>query len=139
MREQLISFETAYLAKKKRFDIEQEFYYDENNKKYLLKDLYLDNIQRSKPLNYYNAPTQSLLQKWIREKHNINIMISDFIDSETGIEWDYEIVEIGIDIDENGHYTPLIAYSTDDPNRKFKTYEKALEIGLLKSLELIKI
>ena len=50
MTEQLISKETAVLAKEKGFDL--------NNH-----------------LKNGNPPTQSLLQKWLREKHNIDISI----------------------------------------------------------------
>jgi hypothetical protein len=89
-------------------------------------------------VNIYESPTQSLLQKWLREVHNLHIKIDDFIDDELGIEWDYEIVIIGTDVDEKGTYIPLIPYSIDDILRKFLNYESALESGLQEALKLIK-
>ena len=80
-----------------------------------------------------NAPTFSQTFRWFREKYGIRHNIMDFIDDETGIEWDYEIATIGTDLDKNGCYKPLVDYSTDDENRKFKTYEEA-ELACLKKL-----
>jgi hypothetical protein len=62
----------------------------------------------------------------------------DFIDDETGIEWDYEIAIIGTDLDEKGNYEPIVAYSTDDETRKFKTYEEAELACLKKLIEIVK-
>jgi hypothetical protein len=84
------------------------------------------------------APTFSQAFKFFREKYNLRGSIMDFIDDETGIEWDYEIALIGTDLDENGHYKPLIDYSTDDESRKFKTYEKAETACLDKLIEIVK-
>ena len=84
-----------------------------------------------------SAPTWKQTFKFFRDKYNLRGSIMDFIDDETGLEWDYEISFIGADLDENGHYKPLIDYSTDDESRKFKTYEKA-ELGcLIKLIQLV--
>jgi hypothetical protein len=74
------------------------------------------------------------LKKWLRDNHNIHTKVDDFLDDETGIEWDFEIVLIGTDLDEKGNYTPLVSYSMDDNLRKFKSYEDALEEGLFEAL-----
>lgn len=131
MKEQLISFKTAKLAKEKGFNITNRNSYDENTGLMLPLDPHghCYTLEGVCP-----APTQSLLQKWLREEHNIHIKVDDFIDDETGIEWDYEIVIIGTDLDERGNYIPLISY---DIERKFKTYEEALELGLEEALNLI--
>ena len=153
MEEQLITFETAKLAKEKGF----------NEMCYNAYHIYRENLHKSglglielglefepymggqnviikeyyQSKNYTLAPTQSLLQKWLREIHNIHIKVDDFIDDETGIEWDYEIVEIGTDLNEKGEYIPLIPYSTDDILRKFLNYESALESALQEALKLL--
>ena len=69
------------------------------------------------------APTQSLLQKWLREKHNIIVLV------------DYE----GID----GYYykyyyyiNEVKKYNASDKN--YITFEEAYEIGLQEALKLIK-
>ena len=84
------------------------------------------------------APTYSQAFTWFREKYNVRHNIMDFIDDEVGIEWDYEIATIGTDLDENGNYKPLVDYSTDDKDRKFKTYEEAELACLNKLIEIVK-
>lgn len=86
MEDELISYQTAVLAKEKGFNIVCFYKYDrhgELRKPYLengsstnvdfrvdLTDL-LENYNRYDFI--YSVPTQSLLQKYIREKHNIII------------------------------------------------------------------
>ena len=77
MEEQLISFETAKLAKEKGFDwICRVFYEDWDN-----NELH----EPISPSDFNNehvwektisAPTQSLLQKWLREVHDIKMCVS---------------------------------------------------------------
>lgn len=84
------------------------------------------------------APLYQQAFNWFREKHGITCVIMDFIDDETGIEWDYSIHKIGTDVDENGNWIPLVDYSTNDPQRKFKTYENAQLACLQKLIEICK-
>jgi hypothetical protein len=79
------------------------------------------------------APLFQQAFRWFREEYNLRGSIMDFIDDEIGIEWDYEIAKIGTDLDENGHYKPLVDYSIDDEDRKFNTYEEA-ELACLDKL-----
>jgi hypothetical protein len=95
MEETLISQETAELAKEKGFTFFQ------------YKDFY-------KPINHCS---QSLLQKWLREKHNINIGMTYYSFIEKSY-WESRV-----------HYKSLTL--TD------KTYELALEQALIESLKLI--
>lgn len=69
---------------------------------------------------------QSVLQKWLRDKHNIHIDIFLMEDSPYN-EFYYRVMEIG----------KYFALSHDD--LLFKIYESALEVGLQKGLKLIKI
>ena len=66
-----------------------------------------------------SAPTQSLLQKWLREKHNL-IVIPNYGDLSNKFSYD-------------------IIYKGDYCGGDFlyKTYEEALEIGLLEALKSI--
>lgn len=84
------------------------------------------------------APLKSLVFEWFREKHNLRSNIMDFINDVTGIEWDYEIDFIGVDVDENGNYKPLVDYSIDDETRKFKTYKEAESACIDKLIEIVK-
>jgi len=106
MKEQLVTFETAKLAKEKGFDISTHSYYFEDNKfkensikgtngyygdeyefnlsefnenwndKWLTKkdgDRCFGCSKQQGYLETFSAPTQSLLQKWLREVHKINV------------------------------------------------------------------
>ena len=100
MTDTIISFETAKLAEEKKYS------------------------QKKKELF---PPTQSLLQKWLREKHNIHIIIKPFYDSKTKkISWAADIIQIGIQIVKTKRL--IIQF----------TYEEALEIALQEALKLIK-
>lgn len=74
MEEQLVSFETAKMLKEAGFNIEQKAYYLGSDKE-LWNDVNFPSVQPSKPEGYISAPTQSLAQKWFREKHKIHIMM----------------------------------------------------------------
>ena len=100
MEEQLISYETAKLAKEKGFD----FIYIIDNE-----------------LTNHSLITQSLLQKWLREVHNIHITVTS-ISQES---WQYHIQKPK---DKLG----------DNYNEDYENYEEALEDGLQESLKLIK-
>ena len=127
MEEQLISFETAKLAKEKGFDIHCRFHYDEE----------MLNVYENEdfPYNSWNgslfAPTQSLLQKWLREKHNI--YCSAWCNA-SGWAWEIEKTSgthISImDIDGNVKGVNL-------DSGMFNSYEEALEDGLLKALKIL--
>ena len=145
-----ITFETAKLAKKKGFDIKGQNVFDlkNNNKIINFKDLaiqeFIDDVETAgyldKAFNYLKedinrtddnsdkdyyllAPTQSLLSKWLREKHNIIVLV------------DYE----GID----GYYYKYYYYINevqkyDASGKNYITFEEAHEIGLQEALKLIK-
>lgn len=161
MEEQLISFETAKLAKEKGFNVsvpkyyrsdeklivnfedsegnEREYYFDaddfeENwNKEgwVVSKDGDMCFGCRMDNKNYfipYSAPTQSLLQKWLREAHDINMYIEPiWSDSKK----------------DKTEYIPWVLYRKDEEilqdeePRYFNTYEEALEIGLQEALKMI--
>lgn len=138
MNEQLIEFETAKIAKEKGFDWECLYFYCKNKTCHYLETPYrysFDvNANQKKEFNdetdnfgfglTWSAPTQSLLQKWLRDVHNVDI--------------------VSIPVRFTGHLN--IGYWTysiqgEQPvgkqKYKFNTFEQALEIGLLKALTLI--
>jgi len=115
MEETLISFETAKLASEKGFDLITEvgnFEYEDENSIYL-------------------AARQSLLQKWLREEHNINV--SSWCN---GSGWAWEIEKT------NGTHICIMDIDggiegTQPESGMFRTYEQALEDGLLTALKII--
>ena len=101
MKEELITFDTAKIAKEKGFDL----------------------IAR------HQLPTQSLLQRWLREEHNLHIELETdlYDDMKTVCFRGYAIVALV-----NFKNPHSISFKV------FKTYEEALEAGLYQALLLIK-
>lgn len=123
MKEQLISFGTAKLAKEKGFNISTENLYDRRDYNKSWDSVELFN-RRNAGLSAIPAPTQSLLQKWLREEHEIHININTFYFEDLE-KYGYEVEDI---IHKNGW---VVMSNTAG------TYEEALEKGLQKALELI--
>ena len=85
MEEQLINFETAKLAKEKGFNIPtRNFYADFTWKSIEVYSCievgyneFTDSMENNHGFGDITLiPTQSLLQKWLREVHNIEVLIS---------------------------------------------------------------
>ena len=119
LKEKLISFETAKLAKEKGFHISSRG--EGMGKRVFINGELVNTIFSSK--DHIHAPTQSLLQKWLREVHNVSIKIDDYY-TNSRVRFDYNICELGS--------------QEDNPVGVFETYEEALEIGLQEALKLIK-
>ena len=125
MEDTRITFETAKIAKEKRFPQEPnrrkvpyynykgEFNGDVTDflRKYLREEDTSD-------VESVSAPTQSLLAKWLREEHNIHLIAYKNINID-GYDWCF-ITTDGI--------TNINSY---------KTYEEAYEIGLQEALKLM--
>jgi hypothetical protein len=126
MKEQLILFGTAKLAKEKGFKEDCTHYY--NNKTKILKPfMYDDNpkvisIQDGTNLGLLTiAPTQSLLQKWLREKYNIHVEIT----------WVDTLSDIYV------YHISTTANAIRPDSIFYHSYEEALEVGLQEALKLI--
>ena len=134
MEETLISFATAKLAKENGFDEKCLYTYNINTKNYYFncygvqedneqyyvvgKDDIIKNDVPSK--DYILAPSQALLQKWLRDiqKIDIVILVSHFT---------------------NEYWAFIPNYiSGNFETKKFETYEEALEVGLQAALKSIK-
>ena len=132
MKENIVTFQVAKLAKEKGFG---EKVYREYDKSGYLRctsksaDVVLGPYDELLKSTEYPAPTQSLLQRWLREVHKINI----FISSKT-IENKTIFIPHGRTIPDtikNNLIVDIIQYCTNN------TYEEALEIGLYQALSLI--
>ncbi len=112
MTEQIVTKEVAALAKEKGFDIITGDYYSG------------DEIITGWSRSGIPACTQSLLQKWLRDKYNIHLnLIKSYKNWMCDI---YEINEYGLG---NHLVNPQTIFGT--------TYEQALEEGLKQALKLI--
>jgi len=122
MNEQLISFETAKLAKEKGFKL---------GSGWQIRSLF--NIKDGKtfcektietPEYACERCTQSLLQKWLREKHKIVLIV--------GYQYEHDSTPYSYWIYKENNSLPLNQWIND-----LKTYEEALELGLIEALKLI--
>ena len=130
MKEQLISFKTAKLAKEVGFKIECEWavhedgydhYRDFIGDEYLFSLDCMEDAFENTEEEHYLAPTQSLMQKWLREKHGIMVdVIPDYHDG-----WWFSCRILFF----NGDF---LCENNGD------TYEEALEAGLHEALKKVK-
>jgi hypothetical protein len=128
MQEELITFETAKLAKEKGFGKTLDYIYPKSYKIVSLTEYKLVlNSQNNTVDDFVSAPTQSLLQKWLREVHNIYVSTRESL-AITG-ELEYVCTVNGKYINHGIKYKPI---------NRFDTWEEALEIGLYQALLLIK-
>lgn len=138
MREQVTSFEAAKLAKEKGFFDDKKSnidyltwsnHYDGNGNLWWNSELGL----KTSRLNFHRAPTkeecvvnfvptQSFLQKWLRDVHDINMLIECYPDKY------WVLVYKGRDSSVN---------LGTNPNCEGDTYEEALDAGLIEALKLI--
>lgn len=111
MKEQLISFQLAKLAKEKGFDWRN-----------------IEILEVKSKSAFLDSTTQSLLQKWLREIHKIHINVwfkGDMIYDYNSLDWCYEIKSLK----EN--------FSIIENRTNFKSFEQALEESLYQALLLI--
>lgn len=116
MKEEKVKFETAKLAKEKGFDIKCKNPVNQNGVKLGGISGGGGNIMDER----IQIPTQSLLQKWLREIHGL-------------------VIDIDYDGSEKWFYTISKYPSTDFllSEGGYEKYEEALEYSLQESLKLI--
>jgi hypothetical protein len=125
MQEQRITFNTAKLAKEKEFDVLCEHSFSEHDSG--IQDNNQNGFRNwnKEYKNSYSRPTQTLLQKWLREVYNTHLMVEPYYNEQ-------KLLVYGFD---------LITERTEEETiveKGFKTYEEALEVGLHEALKLIK-
>ena len=154
MQEKIVKFKTAKLARKKGFypssyeikNVPEDFYYEvSDSRRYVYAhlngnnknevELVLPFVFKEQNLDYIylcDAPTQSLLQKWLREVHNVYV-VSRPSNTDDGLKKSKFVSEIYFNHRMRGLYGQhnVVDY--------FSSYEEALEKGLQEALKLIKI
>ena len=134
MEDTRVTFETAKLAKEKGFDA---LCYDAFNSKGNLYSngwceyLYDNKVEipfRSGVLESKDvlAPTQSILAKWLREEHNIHIVISNNNYNKL-LNWSFDLHKLPVGI--------IQMWKRGDDT--YNTFEEAYEVGLQEALKLI--
>jgi predicted patatin/cPLA2 family phospholipase len=107
MQEKLISLKTAKKAKEKGFD----------------NHIIIGNV-------YNSEPTQSLLQKWLREVHRIDVQV---LRNKPG----YDEYKVEIYKTDNTNSYIHFWIKEEDYIKWFESYEDALEEGLFEALNLV--
>ena len=152
MQEQFITLETAKSLKTCDFEVKTEKFYCDNyeglcsESEELLTTginvIYDVNNEFGEGERYY-APTQSLLQKWLREEHQIHVHSKiEFVGTD---EWEfsYKIKYLPRDKFEakrRSHEFKEVYSYVESPSGyigAWRTYEEALENGLLEALKSI--
>jgi hypothetical protein len=123
MEDQLISFETAESVKKLKIDLECTWFYDKETKQLTLSTV--DNYVGYNEDRYLGAPTQSFLQRWLREVHKIEMFVTPT--GNNPIKYLIIIPQC------------YLNNCVDVIQILFDTYEEALEVGLQEALKFIKI
>lgn len=125
MKDELISFQTAVLAKEKGFNIPVNCYSNVVEPDRVIEVGAFNHNFLEHGATVVSRPTQSLLQRWIRETCGIHI----------SIEFEFE-----------EDITPLYSYDVFNIKtgsrinyfESFTTYEEALEDGIMVALNMIK-
>lgn len=139
MGEQIISFETAKLAKEKGFDYDGNMYnnvYIDTGELFNCLSIPLRSFDN--PPTEYEAPTQSILQNWLREIKNIEVIVSR--DMEVAYKEEILYIVKVINWNKKGYInTPIAQLYKVEHNHypDFKSHPEALEKGLIEALKKI--
>ena len=143
MEDEIVSFETAMLLKEKGFNEPCSYYYEDNElyKLYYYQGDGTGFVRNNSPINekisceemQCTAPTQSLAQKWLRDNHNMRVSPS-LTSRWKGINY---IITIDKVISDSEIEIAFVVDSNSKEIKKCKTYEDALEEGLINCLKSI--
>jgi hypothetical protein len=155
MEDRLISEETVKLANEKGFNeytsrmkslyviLEDLWEQDHHNGNdflmYVTDDIITSEEPPSHPGIKYKVigkrPTQSILQKWLRDVHNIHISLTRVYKLNNNVpSFSGYCIYIG-----DGEFESKIPINTFFNLNYYPTYEEALEVGLIESLKLINL
>ena len=125
MTEQRVSFDTALTIREIGFiGYKSNMHYRISDRS-LINGLIEDYTDHNLTENYLSAPSQSVVQQWLREVYNIHIVV-----------WWYDVqdkfyYQIGFKKDN------VVKVQSGDISQLYDTYECALELGLQEALRLI--
>ena|ERR1700741_194353 len=133
MEEKRITFPTAVLAKEKGFNAETcDYYRITGSGPFNTAKRNWNNDSEMKTaggMTYISAPTQSLLQKWLREVHGLHIAI---LYSPLQSKYEHELYKTDEDLIQDS----LLKLSMDvEEYVIYNSYEDALEAGLQEQLK----
>lgn len=138
MQEEKITFKTANLAKEKGFTNTKEVVVPERRE-------YVDSQGEGTGEYHFVdvikkrgiTPTQSQLQKWLREKHNIDVVMIPERYSD-GINYCVQALKFDLKVGNPDLNFVVAGTLSFNDNGEYPTYELALEKGLQEALKLVK-
>ena len=142
MEDQKVSFHVAKIAYELGFRIKTKYVYDikYTTPKAVLKSFSMCCIDDFKG-RYCYIPTQSLLHRWLREKFGLHLTvmhINNLIDVEP-FEWIMERQDALYTKSERITFRlPKVSHKRISSSVKFKTWEGALEDGLMEGMLMIR-
>ena len=134
MQEQVVTFETAKLAKEKGFDwevfnsIATTILWKTEQKQFSrsLTKFNFNDFGKGSGVVFYSQPTQSFLQKWLREVYNLYVESNP---NASGYGWFIDKT--------NGTHIKGCEFEGPNDGGRWDKYEDALEVGLQEALQLI--
>jgi len=131
MKEQLIEFETAKLAKEKGFGSVLSFPKCYDNGKLIKRPSFSSGSPTDYGDRFIAAPTQSLLQKWLRDEYGVYVTVIPDKSYDFGLLFN---VVVKSDVED---YMYDLILRDGGKIMDLETYEQALEAGLIEALKLI--
>ena len=130
IEESYVSFDTARMLKEAGFEANLKTRYVEEEKD---EWAFWGSGTKRSDYNYFDdtiaCPTQALAARWLREVHRIVVDVA-YIPPHVGRDvWQYFVGGMD-DMVWPGDYEPS--------DRKYETYEEAMEVGLQEAIKLIK-
>jgi hypothetical protein len=124
MQSVIVDFQTAKLAKEKGFIGYKSKVHYRISEECLINGLIEDYADHNLTENYFSAPTQSILQKWLRDNHNLIIIIQ--LDQTSYPKYCFNLYKY----EDFGNYEEIKILNWG----LYRNYEKALEGALLYGL-----
>ena len=126
IHEEICTYELCKLAKEKGFNVQTFDWYDYTGNYH--KGFIPHKLHECPRYKEYYAPTQSLLQRWLREEKGVTICVDIFDDG-----WFFDISTFYKQ--DTGIYEVDIPYKSSNISPIYDTYELALEDALKYALE----
>lgn len=133
MKDQLVSFEIATIAFKKGFNHIQANIFGDNMAYKPDGELI---VAHNAGNTYVLASTQSLLSKWLRDIHLLQVHVFSGHTASGDILWGVDVYNLkkGNCIEEE---YKLYSSLKEDTNKLLNSYEEAIEVGLKYALETL--
>lgn len=130
IHEEICTYEVCKLAKEKGFPQDVFGTYEMKSSCYLNDGRYYKDGCICPIEEAYTAPTQSLLQRWLREEKGVTICVDIFDDG-----WFFDISTFYKQ--DTGIYEVDIPYKSSNVSPVYDSYELALEDALKYALEIL--